>query len=70
MIAELAPTSARHGFWQAPLASLTEAWSRYQIYKRTLNELNALSSSDLDDLGINRCMITRLANEAAYGARD
>jgi len=33
----------------------------------TVRELNALTARDLDDLGINRSMITRLAHEAAWG---
>ena len=69
MIADLAPTAAREGFWQAPMAAAREAWTRYRVYNRTLTELNALSSRDLDDLGISRCMISRLAHEAAYGSK-
>lgn len=59
-------TAARAG-WTAPLAALREAWGRYRVYRRTHDELSALSARELDDLGISRSMISRLAYEAAYG---
>lgn len=49
------------------LATLRDAWSRYRVYQRTLAELSTLSTRELNDLGISRSMITRLAHEAAYG---
>ncbi|MFN3971933.1 MAG: DUF1127 domain-containing protein [Gemmobacter sp.] len=49
------------------LKSLRDASRRRAIYRQTLRELNALSSRELDDLGIHRSMITRIATEAAYG---
>lgn len=48
-------------------ASLRTAWARSRVYVRTYNELSALSTRELADLGISRSMITRLAYEAAYG---
>lgn len=48
-------------------AGLRNAWSRWRVYSRTYHELNALSTRDLEDLGMSRSMITRLAYEAAYG---
>ena len=51
----------------SPFASLTKAIARRRAYYRTRSELNALSQRELDDLGIERSMITRLALEAAYG---
>lgn len=59
--------AASRSGWLAPLARLRDAWSRYRLYTRTLNELNALSTRELADIGISRSMITRLAYEAAYG---
>ena len=47
--------------------ALGDAWSRWRVYMRTYNELSALSTRELNDLGISRSMITRLAYEAAYG---
>ncbi|MFN3279497.1 MAG: DUF1127 domain-containing protein [Paracoccus hibiscisoli] len=41
--------------------------ARRAIYRQTVRELNALTTRDLDDLGINRSMITALAHEAAWG---
>ena len=40
--------------------------ARYRLYRETMNELSALSNSDLADLGLNRSMIKRLAYQAAY----
>jgi uncharacterized protein YjiS (DUF1127 family) len=55
----------------APLANafaaLQNAWARSRVYARTYAELSALSTRELNDLGISRSMITRLAHEAAYG---
>lgn len=61
-----AAPSSRSG-WLAPLIALRDAFSRYRVFARTQAELNALSARELDDLGISRSMITRLAYEAAYG---
>ena len=51
------------GFWK----NLQESRQRRRVFVQTLRELNALSTRELDDLGINRTMITRVAHEAAYG---
>ena len=40
------------------------SWNRY---KRTVNELQALSNRELADLGISRADIARIAKEAARG---
>jgi uncharacterized protein YjiS (DUF1127 family) len=34
-------------------------------FRQTYNELAKLSTRELEDIGINRCMITRLAMEHA-----
>ncbi|MFN4101090.1 MAG: DUF1127 domain-containing protein [Pararhodobacter sp.] len=49
------------------LSALRTAWVRSRVYVRTYNELNALTTRELTDLGISRSMISRLAYEAAYG---
>ncbi|MCB1388832.1 MAG: DUF1127 domain-containing protein [Rhodobacteraceae bacterium] len=49
------------------VSALRTAWARSRVYVRTYNELNALTSRELADLGISRSMISRLAYEAAYG---
>lgn len=51
------------GMFQA----LSEAYARHKVYRQTLGELQGLSARELNDLGINRAMITRVAIEAAYG---
>ena len=48
-------------------SGLKEAIARRKVYRQTLEELNALTARELDDLGLHRSMITRVAFEAAYG---
>jgi len=49
------------------IAGMADAWNRYIVFRRTYEELSALSTRELQDLGYSRSMITRLAYEAAYG---
>lgn len=53
---------------QDMIAALRDSWNRSRVYTRTYNELSMLSTRELNDIGISRSMITRLAHEAAYGA--
>lgn len=46
---------------------MQENRARRAVYRQTLRELNSLTTRDLDDLGINRSMITRIARDAAFG---
>ncbi|MFV0386966.1 DUF1127 domain-containing protein [Paracoccus sp. (in: a-proteobacteria)] len=48
---------------------MQENRARRVVYRQTLRELNGLSNRELNDLGISRAMITRLAHEAAYGVK-
>jgi len=48
------------------LKSASTRVANYRAYRKTVNELSALSSRELDDLGLNRSMIKRIALEAAY----
>lgn len=57
------------GRFMAAIQRLQENRARRVIYRQTVRELNALTNRDLADLGINRTMITRLAHEAAWGAK-
>ncbi|MGB3407358.1 MAG: DUF1127 domain-containing protein [Jannaschia sp.] len=41
--------------------------SKWRVYRRTFDELSALSNRDLADLGLSRSMIRGIALEAAYG---
>ncbi|WBU65731.1 DUF1127 domain-containing protein [Paracoccus aerodenitrificans] len=49
------------------IVRVQEARARRAIYRQTVNELSALSNRELNDLGISRSMITRIATEAAWG---
>lgn len=48
-------------------AGIVDAFARRKVYRETIRELQSLSSRELDDLGLHRSMITRVAQEAAYG---
>ena len=43
---------------------------RRRVYRATLRELRSLSQRQLEDRGISREMISRLAAEAAWGKRN
>jgi uncharacterized protein YjiS (DUF1127 family) len=65
-----APRSATAGLADrltALVVDVRESLRRRRLYRDTLRELNALSTRELNDLGIHRSMITRVALEAAYG---
>jgi uncharacterized protein YjiS (DUF1127 family) len=47
--------------------SAKTALHRRRVYNQTVAELRGLSNRELNDLGISRSMITRIALEAAYG---
>lgn len=54
--------SANAGF----VAGLVAKAKAYSIYRKSVNELRALSNRELADLGLSRSMIKRVALEAAY----
>ncbi len=58
--------TAGTGIW-AMFTRLQEARARRAVYRQTVSELSSLSARELDDLGIHRSMITRIASEAAWG---
>jgi uncharacterized protein YjiS (DUF1127 family) len=60
------PASALTGF----VAGVVDAWRRARVFRATYAELDGLTARQLDDLGISRSMITRLAYEAAYGPKS
>jgi len=46
----------------------SEAFTAWRVYRRTVAELQQLTTRELSDLGIfSRSMIRRIAIEAAYG---
>ncbi|WP_157056602.1 DUF1127 domain-containing protein [Pseudorhodobacter aquimaris] len=47
--------------------STKEAMHSRRVYNQTVSEMRGLSTRELNDLGISRSMITRIALEAAYG---
>lgn len=49
------------------LGQAAEAYRAWRLYRRTFNELSGLSARELDDLGISRSSIRRIALESAYG---
>ena len=41
--------------------------AKRRAYRSTVKELGALSSAELNDLGLNRSMIRQIAYETTYG---
>lgn len=56
------------GRFMTAIQRMQENRARRAVYRQTVRELNALSTRELDDLGISRSMIRSLAQEAAFGA--
>ncbi|WP_272859799.1 DUF1127 domain-containing protein [Paracoccus stylophorae] len=54
----------------AAMQRMQENRARKAVYRQTVRELSALTTRDLDDLGISRAMIPHLAREAAWGSSD
>lgn len=62
---------ANSGFsgWIVSLASsLRDRNARRRVFKQTYSELASLSTRELNDLGLSRSMIRRVAWQAAYEA--
>jgi uncharacterized protein YjiS (DUF1127 family) len=51
----------------ATYISAAARFASYRVYRKTVSELNELSSRELDDVGLSRSMIKRVALEGAYG---
>ena len=49
------------------VGELSQRFERYKTYRRTLDELQALSDRELTDLGLSRSMCRAIAYKAAYG---
>jgi uncharacterized protein YjiS (DUF1127 family) len=50
----------------AMIENLVARYTRYRIYRQTVNELASLSNRELADLGLNRSELRRVAMQAAY----
>lgn len=51
-----------------PFDRIATAWADWRLYRRTRDELAALSDRDLVDLGISRYDIDSIARSTVYGA--
>jgi len=52
------------------ISALRVAMQRSRVYVQTYNELSALTSRELADLGLGRSSISQMAYDAAYGRDD
>ncbi|MBO9398261.1 DUF1127 domain-containing protein [Shimia sp. R9_1] len=67
--ANSAPVAApKASGFSAFIANLAERLRQYRVYRETYNELSALSDRELNDLGLSRSMIRRLAIDASQDA--
>jgi uncharacterized protein YjiS (DUF1127 family) len=48
-------------------ADLADRRAKAAVYRRTFDELNAMTERELNDIGIKQGMIREIAREAAYG---
>jgi uncharacterized protein YjiS (DUF1127 family) len=46
---------------------LRRGYANYQLYRKTLDELEVLNDRELNDLGISRLVIREIARESVYG---
>jgi uncharacterized protein YjiS (DUF1127 family) len=49
------------------IGRLRRTYANYQLYRKTLNELEVLNDRELNDLGISRLVIREIARESVYG---
>lgn len=66
IVENISVSSGNSGFGSF-IERIAERFKQRRVYNRTHAELSQLSTRELDDLGISRSMISRLAYEAAYG---
>jgi|GEM_PF-2443368 len=52
----------------ALVARLRQRWAAYQTYRATLDELRSLDDRELNDIGVSRWDIRRIARDAAQRA--
>lgn len=57
------------GSFAAWLKRLAENYSRYKMYRNTVDELQRLSDAELRDIGISRGMIHSVAKEIYFDKR-
>ncbi|MEO1549705.1 MAG: DUF1127 domain-containing protein [Pseudomonadota bacterium] len=65
-----ATTSTAHAPVFNPVTLITDQWARFQNWmrvKHTLEELSALSDRELNDLGLGRGDLYRVALDSVYG---
>lgn len=58
--------NAGRTFFHQQRNQLQVSWARHKVYRKTYEELSALSDRDLHDLGIARGNIKQLAMETAH----
>lgn len=64
---EAAPTEHQG---RSPWQKLRAALQRRRLYLSTLRHLRSLPQNRLEEMGLSRGMISRVAYETAYGRKD
>ncbi len=59
---------AAQGLFGRMFSGLAERYTRYWTYRKCVDELEALSNRELNDLGLSRSAIRSVAHAEAYGA--
>ncbi|MBD3663667.1 DUF1127 domain-containing protein [Sulfitobacter aestuariivivens] len=49
------------------IGALTDRYKQHRLYRETYSELSNLTNRELDDLGLHRADLDRVAREATWG---
>ncbi len=53
----------------AKFSALWQRYSQYRLYRKTLAEMQRMSTRELADFGLDRCELNRIAHTCVYGSR-
>jgi uncharacterized protein YjiS (DUF1127 family) len=53
----------------AKLKMLWQRYMQYRLYRKTLAEMQRMSTRELADFGLERCELSRIAHRCVYGCK-